>query len=144
MSFTFLADRAMLAGAALAFLLPFGDGWAQSPEPIRIALNDWTGQHISSRIMGSVLERAGYRVDYIEADYLGQFAQLEHGDLAVAMEIWATTWSPSNAKARPWKPWSPAGSTPTRAAGAVGSTRPAGKQRSSRAENQFQLSATLI
>lgn len=92
MLFTFLEDRAMLAAvAALASFLAVGEAWAQSAEPIKIALNDWTGQHISSRIMGGVLARAGYRVDYVEADYLGQFAKLERGDLAIAMEIWATT-----------------------------------------------------
>lgn len=64
---------------------------AQSSEPIKIALNDWTGQWISSRIMGGVLEKAGYQVDYVKADYLGQFADLETGALAIAMEIWATT-----------------------------------------------------
>jgi glycine betaine/proline transport system substrate-binding protein len=72
-------------------LLPFGGAGAQSSDPIKFALNDWTGQHISSRIMGGVLERAGYRVDYVEADYLGQFAALGTGALTVAMEIWATT-----------------------------------------------------
>jgi glycine betaine/proline transport system substrate-binding protein len=91
MSFVFPGNRAILAAAASACLLSAGSALAQSSEPIRIALNDWTGQHISSRIMGGVLERAGYGVAYVEADYLGQFAQLERGDLTVAMEIWATT-----------------------------------------------------
>jgi len=92
MSVTSLENRAMLAAAAaLACFLAIGKARAQSTEPIRIALNDWTGQHISSRIMGGVLEQAGYHVDYVEADYLGQFAELERGNLAVAMEIWATT-----------------------------------------------------
>jgi glycine betaine/proline transport system substrate-binding protein len=41
--------------------------------------------------MGSVLEKAGYAVEYVPADYLAQFAGLKTGDLHVAMEIWATT-----------------------------------------------------
>ena len=61
---------AVLAAALAAFQLATGAA-AQSSDPIRIALNDWTGQHISSRIMGAVLEEGGYRVDYVEADYLG-------------------------------------------------------------------------
>ena len=41
--------------------------------------------------MGEVLKKAGYNVQYVQADYIAQFAGLETGDLDVAMEIWATT-----------------------------------------------------
>jgi glycine betaine/proline transport system substrate-binding protein len=74
----------MLSGSALA-------GDPESKDPVIITLNDWTGQHISSYIMGGVLERMGYNVKYVQADYLAQFAGLEAGDLHVAMELWATT-----------------------------------------------------
>ncbi len=74
----------MLSGSALA-------GDPESKDPIIITLNDWTGQHISSYIMGGVLQRMGYNVEYVQADYLAQFAGLEAGDLHVAMELWATT-----------------------------------------------------
>jgi glycine betaine/proline transport system substrate-binding protein len=60
-------------------------------QPIKLTLHDWTGQLITTRIMGSVLEEAGYPVEYVQADYLAQFAGLKTGDLHVAMEIWATT-----------------------------------------------------
>ena len=40
---------------------------------------------------GGVLEKAGYNVEYVEADYEAQFADLETGKLTVSMEIWATT-----------------------------------------------------
>ncbi len=64
---------------------------AESQDPIKITLNDWTGQFISSKIMGEVLKKAGYNVEYVQADYLAQFAGLKTGDLTLAMEIWATT-----------------------------------------------------
>jgi glycine betaine/proline transport system substrate-binding protein len=64
---------------------------AESQDPIKITLHDWTGQFITSKIMGSVLMKAGYNVEYVQADYLAQFAGLETGDLTLAMEIWATT-----------------------------------------------------
>ncbi|MBL4646650.1 MAG: ABC transporter substrate-binding protein [Rhizobiales bacterium] len=41
--------------------------------------------------MGAVLQKAGYNVEYIQADYIAQFAGLKTGDLHVAMEIWETT-----------------------------------------------------
>ena len=41
--------------------------------------------------MGEVLKKAGYNIEYVQADYLAQFAGLETGDLHVAMEMWETT-----------------------------------------------------
>jgi glycine betaine/proline transport system substrate-binding protein len=64
---------------------------AESSDPIKLTLNDWTGQHITTTIMGKVLEKNGYNVEYVKADYIAQFAGLRSGDLHVAMEIWETT-----------------------------------------------------
>ncbi len=63
----------------------------ESKDPIKITLHDWTGQFITTKIMGSVLKEAGYNIEYVQADYIAQFAGLKTGDLHVAMEIWETT-----------------------------------------------------
>jgi glycine betaine/proline transport system substrate-binding protein len=63
----------------------------ESTDPIKLTLHDWTGQLITTQIMGEVLQQAGYTVDYVQADYIAQFAGLKSGDLHVAMEIWETT-----------------------------------------------------
>ena len=82
--------RTLLA-PALALALAFPAAAADSPDPIKLTLHDWTGQLITTRIMGEVLAQAGYTVEYVQADYLAQFAGLETGDLHVAMEMWETT-----------------------------------------------------
>jgi glycine betaine/proline transport system substrate-binding protein len=64
---------------------------ADSSDPIKLTLHDWTGQLITTHIMGEVLKKMGDSVDYVQADYLAQFAGLETGDLHVAMEMWDTT-----------------------------------------------------
>jgi glycine betaine/proline transport system substrate-binding protein len=74
---------ALTSGAAIAEV--------ESKDPIKITLHDWTGQLITARIMGETLKKAGYNVDYVQADYLAQFAGMRTGDLHVAMEVWATT-----------------------------------------------------
>jgi glycine betaine/proline transport system substrate-binding protein len=83
------------AGAALAaslFLLsPSASAQPESKDPIKLTINDWSGQIISTKIMGSVLKSAGYNVEYVQADYLAQLTGLQSGDLTAAMEIWATT-----------------------------------------------------
>lgn len=63
----------------------------ESTDPIKLTLHDWTGQLITTTIMGDVLKKAGYNVEYVQADYLAQFAGMRTGDLDVAMELWATT-----------------------------------------------------
>ncbi len=86
------ARASLMAGAVAATLLFGGAAQAQdSSDPIKITINDWTGQFISAHIMGEVLKKAGNTVEYVVADYLAQFAGLKTGDLDVAMEIWATT-----------------------------------------------------
>jgi glycine betaine/proline transport system substrate-binding protein len=63
----------------------------ESEDPIILTIHDWTGQYITTHIMGRVLEEMGYKVSYQQADYIAQFAGLESGDLHVAMEMWETT-----------------------------------------------------
>jgi len=78
-----LAAALFGAGGALAE--------AESSDPIKLTLHDWTGQLITTNVMAAVLEEAGYNVELVQADYLAQFAGLETGDVHVAMEIWETT-----------------------------------------------------
>ncbi|MBL4916484.1 ABC transporter substrate-binding protein [Tabrizicola sp. DMG-N-6] len=81
-----------MTAASLLALLSAGGALAQdSSDPVRLTLHDWTGQLITTQLMGSVLQKAGLTVEYVQADYLAQFAGLETGDLHIAMEIWETT-----------------------------------------------------
>jgi glycine betaine/proline transport system substrate-binding protein len=57
-----------------------------SKDPIKLTLHDWTGQLITTRLMGEALKAKGINVEYVQADYLAQFAGLKTGDLHVAME----------------------------------------------------------
>jgi glycine betaine/proline transport system substrate-binding protein len=84
-----LGTSALTSGLLIAALVPAGA--QDSEDPIRLTLHDWTGQLITTQIMGEVLERAGLNIEYVQADYLAQFAGLKTGDLHVAMEIWETT-----------------------------------------------------
>lgn len=42
----------------------------ESTDPIKLTLHDWTGQLITTQIMGEVLKKAGYSVEFVQADYL--------------------------------------------------------------------------
>jgi glycine betaine/proline transport system substrate-binding protein len=57
-------------------------------EPITLALHEWTGQHITTFIAGGVLEKMGYKVEYVTASYLGAGAAIADGDIAASLEVW--------------------------------------------------------
>lgn len=82
---------AAIAALAVAGLGAEGSRAQESNEPLKLILNDWTGQLLSANIMGEALKRQGYKVEYIQADAMAQFQGLQTGDLHVAMEVWATT-----------------------------------------------------
>jgi glycine betaine/proline transport system substrate-binding protein len=82
---------AMGGAVALGLLLPGAARAVESTDPIKLTLHDWTGQYITTKIMGGVLQHMGYNIEYVQADYIAQFAGLESGDLHVAMEMWETT-----------------------------------------------------
>lgn len=92
---TYTAKRSTLLASVLALGLSAGSATAAaqsiSRDPIKLTLHDWTGQLVTTRIMGEVLKKAGYNIEYVQADYIAQFAGLKSGDLHVAMEIWETT-----------------------------------------------------
>lgn len=84
-----IAGAVAMAGAAFAPMA--AEAAVESKDPIKLTLHDWTGQFITTKIMGEVLKKAGYNISYVQADYIAQFAGLKTGDLHVAMEIWETT-----------------------------------------------------
>ena len=62
----------------------------ESEEPIKLAMNEWTGQHVSTTVAGEVLKRMGYNVEYVTAGYYPQATALADGDLDATLEIWSS------------------------------------------------------
>ena len=83
-----MTHKSLVAAAVLAASSSFAQ---ESSDPIKLTLHDWSGQLITTTLMGQVLKEAGYNIEYVQADYIAQFAGLKTGDLHVAMEIWETT-----------------------------------------------------
>ncbi len=67
-------------------------------EPIKLAINEWTGQHVSTHIAGQMLEAAGYKVEYVTAGYMNMYQAMSDGDLHAALEIWSSNVSDDYAK----------------------------------------------
>jgi glycine betaine/proline transport system substrate-binding protein len=67
-------------------------------EPIRLAVNEWTGQHISTHVAGQMLTAAGYKVEYVTAGYMNMYQAMADGELHAALEIWSSNVSDDYAK----------------------------------------------
>ena len=57
-------------------------------ETIKLAINEWTGQHISTHIAGQILTGMGYSVEYVTAGNYPQHTALADGDLHATLEVW--------------------------------------------------------
>lgn len=57
-------------------------------EPIKLAMLEWTGAHISTHIAGQLLEKLGYKVEYVTAGNFPQFSGLSDGTLSASVEVW--------------------------------------------------------
>ncbi|MFT7595310.1 MAG: glycine betaine/proline transport system substrate-binding protein [Paracoccaceae bacterium] len=60
----------------------------KSDETIKLAINEWTGQHISTHIAGTMLTELGYTVEYVTAGNFPQDAALADGTIHATVEVW--------------------------------------------------------
>lgn len=66
-------------------------GVPESRDTIKIVIMGYSGDNIIMYIYGKLIEKLGYNIEYTPADYLGQFAGLEAGDLHIGSPGWDTT-----------------------------------------------------
>ncbi|WP_177627780.1 ABC transporter substrate-binding protein [Parasedimentitalea marina] len=59
-------------------------------KPIRLAVNEWTGQHVTTHIAGEMLKAAGYKVEFVSAGMMNQFQAIADGDIHATLEIWSS------------------------------------------------------
>ncbi|MFT5706095.1 MAG: glycine betaine/proline transport system substrate-binding protein [Oceanospirillaceae bacterium] len=60
----------------------------ESQDPIKIAVNEWTGQHLSANITAAIFRKMGYTVELVTAGGLPQFIALAQGELHANPEVW--------------------------------------------------------
>jgi glycine betaine/proline transport system substrate-binding protein len=59
-------------------------------EPIKLAINEWTGQHITTHLAGEMLKKAGYQVEYTTAGYMNMWQAMGDGEIDAAVEVWSS------------------------------------------------------
>jgi len=86
-----LARLAAFALCATVLLAPAALQAAEmgaKDEPIKLAMHEWTGQHITTLISGYILEKMGYKVEFVTAGYLGAGTAIADGNLTGSLEVW--------------------------------------------------------
>jgi glycine betaine/proline transport system substrate-binding protein len=85
----------VLKGAVIAAgVLAGATGMAQAAElgakdePIKLAVLEWTGNHVSVHMAGQLLEKLGYKVEYVTAGSFPEFSGLADGSLSATIEVW--------------------------------------------------------
>lgn len=81
---SFCLAAALMAASSAATLAAA----PESTDPIKIAINEWTGQHISAQITGELLKKMGYNVEYVTAGAVPQFAAISQGNITLQPEVW--------------------------------------------------------
>ncbi|MCZ4350905.1 ABC transporter substrate-binding protein [Roseovarius aestuarii] len=61
---------------------------AETDQPIKIAINEWTGQHLSANIAAELLMKMGYNVELVTAGGLPQFTALAQNEINLNPEVW--------------------------------------------------------
>lgn len=91
---TTLAATSAILIAASAHATELG----ATDEPIKLAINEWTGQHVTTHVAGEMLKAAGYQVEYVTAGMMNQFQAIADGDITATLEIWSSNVSDDYAK----------------------------------------------
>jgi glycine betaine/proline transport system substrate-binding protein len=81
---SFIAAALLVGGAAAGKAAEIG----ASDEPIKLAMLEWTGAHVSTHVAGQLLEKLGYKVEYVTAGNFPQFSGLADGSLSASVEVW--------------------------------------------------------
>ena len=79
-----LSGLSVLAMAGAVAAADIGD----TGTPIRLAINEWTGQHLTTHVAGQILEQAGYTVEYVTAGYYNMYPAIGEGEIHAALEVW--------------------------------------------------------
>src|SRR5258708_19935685 len=77
---------ACLGGAAAASAADLG----AKDDTIKLAMLEWTGQHVSTHIAGQLLEKLGYKVEYVTAGNFPEFSGLSDATLPRSVQAWMT------------------------------------------------------
>lgn len=85
------AITGLLPAIALAAASVATSANADSSEPIRIPIKNWSSQIVMAHVIGGMFESMGNTVEYVPVDNQASFEAIRNGDLTIAHEVWQST-----------------------------------------------------
>ena len=64
------------------------EAMADSSDPIRIPLHNWSSQLVGAEVVGGILESAGFSVEYVPSDSQVVYQSMCDGDIELVHEVW--------------------------------------------------------
>ena len=61
---------------------------ADSSDPIRIPLHNWSSQLVGAEVVGGILEDAGFEVEYVSSDSYGVYQSMCDGEIELVHAVW--------------------------------------------------------
>lgn len=94
--------RCAIAGGAMAAFVaaPLHAQEVESIDPIRIVINNWSSQVVLSNVVGQLLQKEGYNVEYRPSDGQLQFVAMANNDMDFQIEVWEGSHHESFVKAK--------------------------------------------
>jgi len=84
-----MSAKSILCSAILAAGLGFsGTALADSSDPIKIAIHNWSSQIVGAHVVGKILNQAGAEVEYVPSDSQVAYTSMCEGDIDVVHEVW--------------------------------------------------------
>ena len=84
--------KGILVGVLSAGLLALaGTAHADSNEPIRIPIKNWSSQIVMAHVIGGMFESIGNTVEYVPVDNQASFEAVRVGDIHILHEVWQST-----------------------------------------------------
>ncbi len=78
--------------AAIAILVSsqalFAGNVPENDDPIKVTIQDWTGQHFSTHVAAGLLKEMGYTVEIVVSDAITQHPAIASGNIHLSTEVW--------------------------------------------------------
>ena len=79
---------AMALAGVIALAVPSTAAAADSSDPIKIPIHNWSSQIVGAYIVGHILEQTGATIEYINSDSQAVYASMCEGDIDLVHEVW--------------------------------------------------------
>jgi glycine betaine/proline transport system substrate-binding protein len=86
-----MKNKCLAIASAALFITAASAATPESPDTIKFMAGNWSSINVQSQIVGQILQKLGYTVEYIPMDDSARYPAFEAGDATFALETWATT-----------------------------------------------------